>query len=100
MCWLYMKQDRKAKGVSIQDSMQFFTIIKKIHMNWELPSYSNKTKRHILAFRPVNGRICVLRIKTKFFNLSIMNAHAETEDKEEHAKDSFYQKLEQTYPTT
>lgn len=56
-------------------------------------------KENILDFKAINERVCLLRIKTKFFNLTIINAHAETEDKENPIKDSFYLKLEQIYNT-
>ncbi|XP_039297365.1 uncharacterized protein LOC120354375 [Nilaparvata lugens] len=57
----------------------------------------NSMKENIIDFKPVNERICVLRVKTKFFNLSLINVHAESEDKDEAVKDEFYCKLEQTY---
>jgi hypothetical protein len=38
-----------------------------------------------------------LRLKTRFFTLSIINAYAPTKDKEELVKDEFYQNLEQAY---
>jgi hypothetical protein len=50
-------------------------------------------KGNINNFDPINERICILCLKTKFFNLSIINAYAPTEDKEELIKDSFYQEL-------
>lgn len=38
--------------------------------------------RHlVMDFKPINMRLCVLRIRSKFFNISIINAHAPTEDK-------------------
>jgi exonuclease III len=40
-------------------------------------------KRNVLDFKAVDERICVLRIKTKFHNLSFINVHAPTEEKEE-----------------
>jgi len=35
----------------------------------------------------------VLRIKTNFQNLSLINGHAPTEEKEELEKEAFYQKV-------
>jgi hypothetical protein len=49
-------------------------------------------KRNVLDFKAVDERICVLRIKTKFHNLSFINVHAPTEEKE-----AFYQKVEGVY---
>ena len=37
-----------------------------------------KLKQTILDFKPHNERIAVLRIKTKFFNLCIINIYAPT----------------------
>lgn len=51
----------------------------------------------IREFLPINGRICTLRVRTKFFNLTLINVHAETEDKEDIIKDAFYSKLEQIF---
>jgi hypothetical protein len=45
-------------------------------------------KRSILKFNPINEKICVLLRKTRFFNLSIINAYAPIEDKEELVKDA------------
>lgn len=57
-------------------------------------------KANVLGFTPVNERMCVLRVKTRFFNLLMINVHAETEDKNEITKDNFYNKLEQVYDAT
>jgi hypothetical protein len=42
-----------------------------------------------MAFTPVNESICMLRLKTRFFNLSIINIHAPTEDKVGGGRTSF-----------
>jgi len=54
-------------------------------------------KRNVLDFKAVDERICVLRIKTRFQNMSLINVHAATEEKEESEKEAFYQKVEETY---
>jgi hypothetical protein len=46
---------------------------------------------------PINERLCVIRIKGRFSNYSLINIHAPTNDSEEEAKDQFYEQLEQTY---
>jgi hypothetical protein len=38
-----------------------------------------------------------LHLKTRFFNLSIINVYATTEDNEELVKDKFYRNLEKAY---
>lgn len=58
---------------------------------------NNRIKESILDFVPINGRLCILRLKTRFFNLLIINVHAETEDKDNITKKKFYQELERAY---
>jgi hypothetical protein len=48
-------------------------------------------------FTPINERLCVIRIKGRFFNYSLINIHATTNDSEEKAKDQFYEQLERAY---
>jgi hypothetical protein len=54
-------------------------------------------QKRVIRWRPVNDRICVLRIKGKFFNYSIINTYAPTNDKSDDVKDEFYDRLERTY---
>lgn len=52
-------------------------------------------KSRILNFTAISESICVIRLKTRFFNLSIINAHAETEDLSfSYTEDKFYIELE------
>jgi hypothetical protein len=48
-------------------------------------------------FTPINERLCVIRIKSRFFNCSFINIHAPTNDSEEKAEDQFYEQLERAY---
>jgi hypothetical protein len=45
-------------------------------------------------FTPINKRLCIIRLKDRFFNYSLINIHAPTNDSEEEAKDQFYEQLE------
>jgi hypothetical protein len=45
----------------------------------------------------VDERICCLHIKGKFFNCSLINIYASTEEKCEDEKEAFYTVLEETY---
>jgi hypothetical protein len=47
----------------------------------------NEIKKDILSFEPYNERLCKLRIKGKFNNLSIISAHAPTEEMDEEEKE-------------
>jgi hypothetical protein len=48
----------------------------------------NEIKNNILSFEIYNERMCKLRIKGRFNNLSIISAHAPTEEKTEEGKES------------
>ena len=56
-----------------------------------------KVKRLILNFQLKSPQMCWLRIREKFFNYGIINAHAPTEDKSDAAKDAFYDELRNLY---
>ena len=53
-------------------------------------------KRNVLYFKAVDEQICVLRIKTRFQNISLINVHSPTE-KKELEKEAFSQKVEEIY---
>jgi hypothetical protein len=54
------------------------------------------TRKSVLAFEPINDRICFLRLKGKFQNISMVTCHAPTEESEEQLKDEFYDLLSRT----
>jgi hypothetical protein len=57
----------------------------------------SKFNHMVINFTPINERLCVIRIKGRFFNYSLINIHAPTNDSEEEAKDQFYEQLERAY---
>ena len=50
-----------------------------------------------MNFQPKSPRMCWLRIRGKFFNYSIINVHAPTEDKSDIEKDAVYDGLRNLY---
>ena len=46
----------------------------------------------ILGFEPISDRICKLRIKEKFYNVTLINIY----DKEEDIKEQYYEELQRT----
>jgi len=53
----------------------------------------------ILGFEPISDHICKLRVKGKFYYITIINIYAPTEDKEEEIKEKFYVELQKTQDT-
>jgi hypothetical protein len=43
-----------------------------------------------MGFEPINERICKLRLKGKYYNITIINIHTPTEEKDEDTKERFY----------
>jgi hypothetical protein len=43
--------------------------------------------KKILGFEPISDRICKLRVKGTFHNMTLINIYAPTEDKEEEIKE-------------
>jgi hypothetical protein len=50
-------------------------------------------------FTPVNEWLCVLRIRGKMFNVSLICVHAPIEKADEEIKDKFYEQLENSAKT-
>jgi tRNA(Glu) U13 pseudouridine synthase TruD len=53
----------------------------------------DKYKHAILNYEMHNERLCTLRMKGKIFNMTLINVHAPTEEKEEEIKDEFCAQL-------
>ncbi|XP_046399915.1 craniofacial development protein 2-like [Ischnura elegans] len=49
----------------------------------------------VMTFEPVNERLCYIRLKGKFQNISVICFYAPTEDAEDDVKDFFYDNLDQ-----
>ena len=56
-----------------------------------------KMQQRVIGWKPINDKICVLRIKGKFHNYSIINTHCPTNDKTQEDKERHYDLLGQTY---
>jgi len=53
-----------------------------------------KIQKHIINFELHNERLCKLRVKGKYNNITLINAYAPTEDKTEEIREQFYDDLQ------
>lgn len=56
-----------------------------------------RTRDLVIGFTPMNPRICILRLKGKFYNYSIVSCHAPTEVTPEDEKEVFYDTLDRVF---
>ena len=56
---------------------------------------SGEFLKYVKDFKIINGRICCLRLKAKWFSYTLINVHAATNEKMEEIKQEFYNFLEQ-----
>jgi hypothetical protein len=49
---------------------------------------------NLLDFEPVNERICKIKVKLTYYNLTLISTHAPTDETNEVAKEEFYSSLE------
>ena len=61
---------------------------------------SRRMKANIIDFKPLTPRMCKIRLRGIFFNYTIINVHAPTDDKPEEEKDDFYDLLENAYASS
>jgi hypothetical protein len=54
----------------------------------------SKFNHMVKNFKPINERLCVIRINGRLFNHSLINIHAPTNDSEVEVKDQFYEQHE------
>jgi endonuclease/exonuclease/phosphatase family metal-dependent hydrolase len=53
-----------------------------------------KVQKHIISYESHNERLCKLRVKGKYNNITLISAYAPTEDKTEETKEQFYNNLQ------
>lgn len=56
-----------------------------------------KTRFCVTRWTPINERLCILRVKARFYNISIICIHAPTNDTDDEVKDIFYEQLDRAY---
>jgi endonuclease/exonuclease/phosphatase family metal-dependent hydrolase len=57
-----------------------------------------RLKDRVIKWEPINERMCLIRLKARFFNISVICCHAPTEEeKDEVNKDIFYDNLSNLY---
>jgi hypothetical protein len=51
----------------------------------------------VINFTPIDKRLCIIKIKGRFFNYYLIIINAPTNDSEKAAKDQFYKQLKRAY---
>jgi hypothetical protein len=57
---------------------------------------NKRMERSLLNFEPQNNRICEIRLKESFRNITVISAHSSTNDKDDQEKERLYENLEET----
>lgn len=56
----------------------------------------NTLKHAVIIYKAMNERICLVRLRGRFFNISLISVHAPTDDKSDDEKDAFFEELDNT----
>lgn len=60
---------------------------------------NNSILQNIKTFTAINERLCLVHIKGKIWNITLLNWYAPTEGKNNHIKSDFYESLERLQDT-
>ncbi|XP_035903140.1 craniofacial development protein 2-like [Anopheles stephensi] len=71
----------------------YFSCHDRHHMLGTVFAVGPRLKFEIIGFKAINDRLCTLHMRGRFFNISLINVQAPTEDKDEEQKNLFYGRL-------
>lgn len=54
-------------------------------------------KKEIVDFTAISNRLCKIRIKSRYSEISIINVHSPTEEKEDEEIEQFYEEIDGIY---
>jgi exonuclease III len=99
----------KIELLAIQETKQTGTFIKEMGENLFFNSgnenrklgvgflVSKQLQSEITEFKAVTNRLCKIRIRGRYRQISIINVHCPTEEKEYEEKEKFYEEIEKVY---
>jgi len=83
-----------SEGILCQRDTTFYYTKSKQGMYGVAFIVNKRTQDAIIDFKPINECICIIRYKTKFYKVALVNVHGPTEDKDELEKEDFCHKLD------
>ena len=60
----------------------------------------SRLRELIIEWNPASEKLCYIRIRCKFYNYSLICAHAPTDESDDEVKDEFYDRELKTRSTT
>jgi len=92
---IYALQDIVARERNC-DKKKNYMILYSVHDEREFGTgfYISRHMHNLLDFAPVSERICKIKVKLTYYNLTLISTHAPTEEKLEVVKEEFYSSLE------
>ena len=91
VCW---------KGVSVHTYKDGYTIYQSCGNTHKLDTafiVMVEMQKRVIGWWPIDNRMCKLRIRGRFFNVSIINVHSPHLGSNDDDKNAFYAQLERAY---
>ncbi len=92
-------QEIRWTGQGIQEKKRhtiFYSCDERVHEFGTGFIIRGRYRQLVIGFKAISTRVCLIRLRGKFYNYTILSVHAPTEAAEEDVKDAFYELLERT----
>lgn len=106
----FLLHDNKCDITALQEIQWIgHGVIKKPRFNFYYSGYDEKHelgtgfivhekfKDHVINFKPISPRLSVLRVKSRYYNISLVNCHAPPEHASAKVSNHFYESMKKAY---